>query len=210
MHQSKHVPGAIIASLAVPWGGAKGDGDLGGYHLVWPRDMVEAAGGLLAVGARAEAREALTYLQATQEVDGSWPQNMWTPLVWAHAEYLKLVRSLADGRVFDTPPQPLERYVRRATGSRFVPWRFNHKIRELTPGRVLRLEVLAPAKVHWSADGWRTVLDEPTRDTGLGVHVADLATQTLAQGAEIVFTFHWPESDRWEETDFSVGVHEGS
>jgi glucoamylase len=25
------------------------------------------------------------------------------PLVWAHAEYVKLARSLRDGRVFDTP-----------------------------------------------------------------------------------------------------------
>jgi glucoamylase len=34
------------------------------------------------------------------------------PLVWAHAEYAKLVRSLHDGRVFDMPQQAYERYVR--------------------------------------------------------------------------------------------------
>ncbi|HYQ80545.1 MAG TPA: glycoside hydrolase family 15 protein, partial [Anaeromyxobacteraceae bacterium] len=77
VHQSKRLPGAIVASLAVPWGSSRGDGDLGGYHLVWPRDMVEAAGGLLAAGAHPEAREALVYLAATQEADGHWPQNMW-------------------------------------------------------------------------------------------------------------------------------------
>ena len=42
---------AIIASLSIPWGFSKGDDDLGGYHLVWPRDLVETAGGFLAVGA---------------------------------------------------------------------------------------------------------------------------------------------------------------
>ena len=33
------------------------------------------------------------------------------PLVWAHAEFLKLCRSIADGCVFDMPPQTVKRYV---------------------------------------------------------------------------------------------------
>ena len=49
----------------------------GGYHLVWPRDLVETAGGLLAAGARDDAIRRLAYLQATQEADGHWSQNMW-------------------------------------------------------------------------------------------------------------------------------------
>jgi glucoamylase len=500
-HQSKHVPGAMVASLAVPWGFSKGDGDLGGYHVIWPRDMVEAAGGLLAAGARAEAREALVYLDATQEADGHWPQNMWAdgspywngvqmdetalpillldlarregalaagdveerrfwpmarraasylvrngpvtqqdrweedggytpftlaaeiaallaaadlaemsgeaglapylretadwwneriehwlyvrgtslarrvgvegyyvriappdaadgfvpiknrppgqarrpaedvvcadalalvrfglraaddpriadtvqvidallkvatpfgpawrrytgdgygehadgapfdgtgigrawplltgerahhalargdraeaelllatlerlagdggllpeqtwdapdvperelffgrpagsamPLVWAHAEYLKLVRSLADGKVFDTPPQARERYLVARVRPRLAAWRFNNKVRRMPRGRVLRIETLAPAVVHWSADGWRTARDAATADSGLGVHHADLPTAELETGASVVFTFYWPGASRWEGADFSVGVVAG-
>jgi glucoamylase len=69
--------GAIIASLSIPWGFAKGDDDLGGYHLVWPRDLVETAGGLLAAGAIASAKSVLDYLAAIQEADGHWSQNSW-------------------------------------------------------------------------------------------------------------------------------------
>jgi glucoamylase len=76
-HDAVRFPGGIIASLSVPWGSSKGDDDLGGYHLVWPRDLVEAAGGLIAAGAHEDARGVLHYLQTTQEADGSWPQNMW-------------------------------------------------------------------------------------------------------------------------------------
>ena len=76
-HESKRVEGGVIASLSVPWGFAKGDNDLGGYHLTWPRDLVEAAGGFLAVGARHAARRVLRYLRVTQEQDGHWSQNMW-------------------------------------------------------------------------------------------------------------------------------------
>jgi glucoamylase len=76
-HEAKHFPGGIIASLSIPWGFSKGDDDLGGYHLVWPRDLVEAAGGFLAVGAHEDALRLLRYLQVTQEGDGHWSQNMW-------------------------------------------------------------------------------------------------------------------------------------
>jgi len=76
-HEAKRFPGGLIASLSVPWGNSKGDDDLGGYHLVWPRDLVESAEGLLAAGAGKDVLRVLDYLQVTQEADGHWPQNMW-------------------------------------------------------------------------------------------------------------------------------------
>ena len=76
-HESKRFPGGLIASLSLPWGEAKGDGDLGGYHVVWPRDQVEAAGALLATDNADSACQTLFYLMCTQDADGHWPQNMW-------------------------------------------------------------------------------------------------------------------------------------
>ena len=75
-HESKDFLGGVIASLSIPWGFNKGDEDLGGYHLIWPRDLVEIAGGLLAAGAHDDALRVLHYLEATQEADGHWAQNM--------------------------------------------------------------------------------------------------------------------------------------
>ncbi len=74
-HLDKTYPGAMVASLSVPWGDT-GD-ERGGYHLVWPRDLVETAGALLALGAEQEARDTLRYLSATQNEDGHWHQNQW-------------------------------------------------------------------------------------------------------------------------------------
>ncbi len=74
-HQDKTFPGAMVASLSVPWGNRRND--TGGYHLVWPRDLVECAGALLATGADHEARNILRYLIATQQADGHWCQNQW-------------------------------------------------------------------------------------------------------------------------------------
>jgi len=500
-HESKLIPGALLASLAVPWGFSKGDGDLGGYHLVWPRDMVQSAGGLLAAGAHAEARAALVYLASTQHADGHWPQNMWVdgaaywqglqmdetalpvllfdlaaragalltedldthrfwpmlraaasflvcngpvtpqdrweedggytpytlaaeiaallvvaewaekcgepalapylretadswnaqierwlyvrdtplsrkcdvegyyvriaegdvdgadgiidirnradgesqhradeiistdalalvrfglrdasdarivntlrvidsmlamqlpygpawhrytddgygehadgspfdgtgigrlwpllsgerahyelargnattaarlqrsfeamagpggllpeqtwdspdiperelmlgrpagsamPLVWAHAEYLKLVRSLGDGRVYDMPPQSRDRYILQNTVSSLRGWRFNQKLRALPAGCTLRVELLAPARIRWTIDGWRSSTDSDTRPGGLGTHYFDVPTAALPAGASVIFTAYWVDAARWEGTDFTVAVH---
>ena len=74
-HLDKTYPGALVASLSVPWGNTKEERE--GYHLVWPRDLCECAGALLAVGATSEALDTLRYLRATQLADGHWNQNQW-------------------------------------------------------------------------------------------------------------------------------------
>jgi glucoamylase len=76
-HQSKRFPGAFVASLSLPWGFARSDDDIGGYHVLWPRDMVETAMGKLASGDAQSARSALFYLNCTQDENGGWSQNMW-------------------------------------------------------------------------------------------------------------------------------------
>jgi glucoamylase len=76
-HQSKRYPGGFVAGLSVPWGFARGDKDIGGYHVLWPRDMVESAMGKLACGDAHCVRSTLFYLACTQNPDGGWSQNMW-------------------------------------------------------------------------------------------------------------------------------------
>jgi glucoamylase len=76
-HEDKTYNGAFIASLSIPWGFAKGDDDLGGYHLVWTRDMVQSASALLACGRTETALRALVYLACTQKPDGGFAQNFW-------------------------------------------------------------------------------------------------------------------------------------
>jgi glucoamylase len=79
-HEDKTYPGAIIASMSIPWGYAvpADTPSVGGYHLVWARDLYEAATGLLVAGDSATARRALRYLfEVQQKPDGSFPQNSW-------------------------------------------------------------------------------------------------------------------------------------
>ena len=76
-HEDKTYPGAMIASLSIPWGETKGDDDLGGYHLVWTRDMVNSTTGLLAAGNTETPLRALIYLACSQRPDGGFHQNFW-------------------------------------------------------------------------------------------------------------------------------------
>ena len=101
----------------------------------------------------------------TRELRFGGPSGSAMPLVWAHAEHLKLRRSLHDGRVYDMPLQTRQRYVIEQRRSPYAFWRFNHKLRTMPQGRRLRVETLVPTLIHWSVDGWRTTHDTDSRAT---------------------------------------------
>lgn len=134
------------------------------------------------------------------------PSGSAMPLVWAHAEYVKLYRSLRDGRVFNLPPKTVKRYlVDRIVSPREV-WRFQSPHPFRRSGQEPAHRSAGAGIVHWSADGWSTVGDVATRDVGLGTHVADLSAETIAQRTAVRFTFYWPSAARREGCDFVVGI----
>jgi glucoamylase len=74
-HEDKLFQGALVASMSIPWGETNGDDDIGGYHLVWTRDLVQSATALLASGAMDTPLRATIWLAVIQRPDGSFPQN---------------------------------------------------------------------------------------------------------------------------------------
>lgn len=191
----------------------------------WPLLTGERAHYELAAGNRAEARRLASAMEAMAGPAGLIPEQVWDgadipqrelhngrpsgsamPLVWAHSEYIRLLRSLGDGHVFDTPPQTVERYQKKKTVAPFAFWRFHHKTPAVPRGKSLRVELSAPAVVHWSGDEWRTSHDVRTADSGVGLHYADLDTSHLPPGGKALFTFYWTEIDKWEENTFEVTV----
>ncbi|MGH8397003.1 MAG: glucan 1,4-alpha-glucosidase [Gammaproteobacteria bacterium] len=196
-----------------------------GHGRAWPLLTGERAHYELAAGRRAVAERLLHTLSAFSSPGGMLPEQIWDakdiprkelyfgkpsgsamPLVWAHAEYVKLLRSLREERVFDMPPQTVERYIKNKTRSKLNSWRFNNKLRLLPAGRTLRIESLAAAKVHWTLDDWRSMHDTLTLDSGVGIHYVDLPTTKLKPGAQCIFTFFWQQAGHWEGTDFMVQV----
>ena len=135
------------------------------------------------------------------------PSGSAMPLAWAHAEYVKLVRSIALGHAIDRPEAAWRRYHGRRPGATRGTWRFDAPRPTIPAGRVLRFELLAPCRVHCSLDGWRTALDVDARETGLGIWVADVpGSDRLAAGEAIDATFYWPDAERWEGRDVRVSI----
>jgi glucoamylase len=134
------------------------------------------------------------------------PSGSAMPLVWAHAEHIKLLRSLRDNAVFDMPPQTVNRYIKSAPPPAPVVWRLTATVDRIATGRILRLELLEPARVHWSIDNWVTVLDSPALATGLGTFIFDLPNGGLSGQGVVRFTLFWPQQNRWEGADFQVAI----
>ena len=55
-------------------------------------------------------------------------------------------------------------------------------------------------------DHWKTTNHQETCDTGLGLHIADLAVNKATANTEVEFTFHWLSQDLWEGQNYSVQV----
>ena len=199
-----------------------------GIGRPWPLLAGERAHYELAAG-RVEAAEALLRVMELSTLGGRLiPEQVWDaadipalelykgkptgsacPLVWAHSEYIKLRRSLRDGKIFDQPQQSYQRYVVERRHSPNAGWRFNNKARTIPQGKTLRISLPSPALVHWSFNNWWTTRDTDTVDTGLGLQVADLPSQMLEDGEQIVFTFYWKDEQRWEGVNFRVAVVTG-
>jgi len=196
-----------------------------GIGRAWPLLTGERAHYELAAGRPKEAGRLLSALENFSNESGFIPEQIWDspgiperelflgrpsgsamPLVWAHAEQIKLSRSLQDGLVFDLPQTAVERYLKNKVRSPFAIWRFNHKCRTIPTGKSLRIELLAPAVIHWSINNWEKVIETKTRDTGIGIHLVDIPTSSLKTDEQIQFTFFWSEANRWEEKDFIVKV----
>jgi glucoamylase len=111
------------------------------------------------------------------------PAGSGMPLVWAHSEYIKLLRSLHEGAIWDLPTQTVTRYVHEKHPASFQIWTTKQRRAWLAQGKDLRVDLDGPAEVEWSVNG--TTRKTETRDTGFQVHVAMLPLHSISDGAAV-------------------------
>ena len=129
-----------------------------------------------------------------------------TPLMWAHAEYIKLLRSASDGRVFDLIDEVRDRYLKPGRKpSRLRVWKPNRHLKSVSPGDRLRIQAPQPFMLHWTSDEWRHFNDTGSTSTPIGFEYVDI---DIAAGATapIRFTFNWRETRTWEGRDYTVAI----
>jgi glucoamylase len=125
------------------------------------------------------------------------------PLVWAHAEYVKLLRSVTDGHVFDRVSAVAERYCQDKRGTPVEVFRLNRPTDRMVAGGKLRIMADEQFCLLWTVDNWQNKRSAESRAVGYAGHFIDLETEPGHPG-EVIFTFHWRQNDRWEGRDFEV------
>lgn len=133
------------------------------------------------------------------------PAGSAMPLMWAHAEYIKLLRSIVEGQVFDLIPVVADRYQKHRGRKDLEVWKPIRQIREMLPGRTLRVQAPAPFQLHWSLDGWGEKNDTRSVPTDLGIEYVDIDIPR-DQCEPLKFTFFWPTEQRWEGRDYEIGI----
>jgi glucoamylase len=133
------------------------------------------------------------------------PAGSAMPLMWAHAEYVKLLRSVLDGHVFDLIPVVAERYLKKRGRKNLELWMPSRHVKEVNVKQILRIQAPEPFRLHWTNDSWASASDIPSTSTGVGIEFADIAIGG-DQSAPVQFTFFWTGRDRWEEQNYEVSI----
>ena len=126
------------------------------------------------------------------------------PLVWAHAEYLKLARLACARAPLRPPAGGVARYRGERPQLRRVFWSEVAPVRNLPEGCALTIALCAPALIHWGLDGWQEVRDEPTVANTLGLHLLEIDTPLLSAGRTVDFTIR--RAGGWLGQDFHIRV----
>jgi glucoamylase len=194
-----------------------------GQGRVWP--LLTGERGHYELAAGHETKPFIRAMEGLASSTGLLPEQAWDgpdqpqrhmycgrptgsamPLMWAHAEYVKLLRSVRDGKVSDLIVEVAKRYLGgRGDRQLFEVWKFTRQARSVKRGYVLRIQAQASFRLHWSGDEWGTAKDTLSSATTLGIEFVDIPI-SATQRAPIRFTFFWTASDSWEGQDFMVSV----
>lgn len=189
----------------------------------WPLLTGERAHYELAAG-----RDIQLYLEAMEgfsSYTGLLPEQVWDeddlseagmylgrptgaamPLMWAHAEYIKLLRSKADGVIFDLIPEVAKRYLENRRPNKYHEvWKPNYRPKHIDGGERLRIQAPDAFQLVWTTDEWHTVNKSDAVATGVGIFYVDLVAGQDAVDP-IRFTFYWTKDSRWEGQDYEVAI----
>jgi glucoamylase len=209
------------------YGQKEGGGPFTGFGRgrAWPLLTGERGHYELAAG-----RSAETYIRAMEQFaspTGLLPEQVWDeadkpeaflflgkptgsamPLMWAHAEYIKLLRSASDGKVYDSIPEVRQRYLNNREKRKLVEvWKPDRHMRFMRKDSILRIYGTEPFRLHWSSDGWQSQHDTDSSANALQIDFVDLPSAVSSStNVCIRFTFFWLNSNRWEGQDYDVTI----
>ncbi|MBZ9711815.1 glycoside hydrolase family 15 protein [Deinococcus multiflagellatus] len=194
--------------------------DGNGTGRLWP--LLAGERGHLALQA---GEDALPYLRAMAHCasdGGLLPEQVWDgpalperglfpgrpsgsamPLVWSHAEFLKLLLARESGRPFELLRAVEDRYAHARPAPEWR-WRNETPVAALPPGRDLRLESPVPFTLHYGWDGWQDVQEAAAQPGPFGLWQVCLGAEALAAHDTLHFTRRFETG--WEGQDHRVAL----
>ena len=197
-----------------------------GQGRAWP--LLSGERGHYELAAGRDVKPFIAAMEKFASIGGMLPEQVWDyddvpeldlflgkssgaaqPLVWAHSEYLKLLRSAADGQVFDCLSCVKERYGvapgKRTFKNNLEIFQATRPIEKLAAGMTLRFVNPERFRVLYTIDDWKTQTTLESKPVGYAGFFADMPT-VAGQACKLVFTGYWPEQDQWLGRNFEVVV----
>ncbi len=134
------------------------------------------------------------------------PTGSAMPLVWAHAEFLKLLVARQHRRPIELLEAVRHRYAGERPTAATWYWRSSTPFDTLPADRSLVIEDAQPFVLHVGKEGWQQSHDLASLPLGLGMHGVRLDQSELDAGTPLIFTRFYPRQDRWEGQDHRVEV----
>jgi glucoamylase len=134
------------------------------------------------------------------------PSGSAMPLVWAHAEFLKLLYARERKRPLEFL-KCVEDYLKQDSAKRRAwHWRTDTPVEVLPKDRDLLIDLSAPFVLHLGFDGWQAVEDKASVPLPFGRHGVRLTPEDYGRWNIVNFTFYFPDEDRWQGSDYHVRV----
>jgi glucoamylase len=203
--------------------GEKADGspfDGNGIGRLWP--FLAGERGHLALQSGEDPRPYLETMRRCASPGGLLPEQVWDaapipqrglapgrpsgsamPLLWTHAEYLKLLVASEAKR----PVELLDVVAQRCAGPVSAGtwhWRPETALSRLAAGRSLAIEDRAPFVLRYGFDGWQAVNERPAERGPCGVWSVTFPPGELETHQRIDFTRRF--GDRWEGANHEVTI----
>lgn len=191
----------------------------------WPLLTGERAHYEVARGRFEAAEELRRAIEAQTSECGMLPEQVWEsrdipkrqlfngrptgsgmPLAWAHAEYVKLLRSIKERVVWNMPPQTIDRYLVKKMRAPYQIWTSEQPRAFVTAGKNLRVDSADALSVRWTMGVWGNSKEIELTESKLGLRWAVLPTGNLDPGARVRFAFRSANSGSSTDRTFEVRI----
>ena len=132
------------------------------------------------------------------------PSGSAMPLLWSHAEFLKLL-------VASHSRRPVEllgcvaSHIDQCPGARAWHWRNETPVPELRRGRALSIQSRQPFALHYGWDGWQDVTERVAEQQAFGLWAVYFALDELSGHVALNFTRRF--GDAWEGANHDIALH---